>query len=164
MVRILYTKEVLLALGKVPKPQAKAAIQGKESDADSTKGDSSRTSEPGDAQETGSRLTGGLVRDESKNRPRATLYTNDRPEIETPEKKAEVELHNKEFEKGHDRAPKAPEHLVDEKFWNGKFFSLVDSQALVYLRMLTTDEVAQGEINPHNVKNGYSLCIDGDFL
>lgn len=37
------------------------------------------------------------------------------------EKAAEVEQHNKEFEKGHDRAPKAEDDKVDEKFWQGKW-------------------------------------------
>jgi len=38
---------------------------------------------------------------------------------QTPEQKAEVEQHNKEFEQRHDRAPSAENDAVDEKFWKG---------------------------------------------
>jgi hypothetical protein len=38
----------------------------------------------------------------------------------TPDKQAEVEQHNKEFEQRYDRAPPAPGDKVDKRFWEGK--------------------------------------------
>ncbi|VUC28910.1 unnamed protein product [Clonostachys rosea] len=38
----------------------------------------------------------------------------------TDEQKAEVEEHNRDFDKKHDRASPAPSDVVDKKFWSGE--------------------------------------------
>ncbi|KAL2067182.1 hypothetical protein VTL71DRAFT_1606 [Oculimacula yallundae] len=88
-----------------------------------------------EAKETGSSPTGGEVggksggknssssssSEESKNGAGPKLADHDEPGSgNSKEKQAEVEQHNKEFEKGHDRAPPAAEDKVDKKFWKGK--------------------------------------------
>jgi len=77
-----------------------------------------------DAKETGSSPTGGSVgqgggKDNSAGSPKI----QDRREPgggNSESKQAEVEKHNREFEKGYDRAPPAAEDKVDKKFWSGK--------------------------------------------
>lgn len=49
------------------------------------------------------------------------IHNKSVPEAESEGKKAEVEEHNREFEKGHDRAAKAEDDKVDKKFWSGEF-------------------------------------------
>jgi hypothetical protein len=77
-----------------------------------------------EAKETGSSPTGGSVghgggKDSSEGSPR--VQSRSQPGGGNSEsKQAEVEKHNREFEQGHDRAPKAGEDKVDKKFWSGK--------------------------------------------
>ncbi|KAH8778144.1 hypothetical protein F5882DRAFT_407897 [Hyaloscypha sp. PMI_1271] len=77
-----------------------------------------------DAKETGSSPTGGSIgqgggKDNSKGSPK--IQSRSEPGGgNTVSKQAEVEKHNREFEQGHDRAPKAAEDKVDKKFWSGK--------------------------------------------
>lgn len=47
------------------------------------------------------------------------IHSNSTPGAEGEAKKKEVEEHNREFEKRHDRAPKAKDDKVDGKFWEG---------------------------------------------
>lgn len=83
-----------------------------------------------EAKETGSSPTGGKVGGgsggestptESKNGARPKISDKKTPNEGDAEKQAEVEQHNKEFEKRHDRAPKAEDDKVDKKFWAGEF-------------------------------------------
>ncbi|KAK0104663.1 hypothetical protein ONS95_004938 [Cadophora gregata] len=94
-----------------------------------------------EAKETGSSPTGGEVgksdgKSSSSERPEEKSKDGARPKItnhdvpgsgNSKDKEAEVEQHNKEFEKGHDRAPPADVEKVDSKFWKGKGGS-VDNQ------------------------------------
>ena len=52
------------------------------------------------------------------------IHDNATPSAEEEEYKKEVELHNREFEKGHDRAPPAEKDKVDNKFWSGELCCL----------------------------------------
>jgi hypothetical protein len=76
-----------------------------------------------DAKETGSSPTGGSVgqgQNNSAGSPK--IQSRGKPGGGNSEsKQAEVEKHNREFEKGHDRAPPAAEDKVDKKFWSGKW-------------------------------------------
>jgi hypothetical protein len=90
-----------------------------------TPGDSSAQSggaRSKDAKETGSSPTGGPVGgDKSKGGGSPKISDKSVPGGEnSKEYQAEVERHNREFEKGHDRAPPAAEDKVDEKFWKGE--------------------------------------------
>jgi len=83
-----------------------------------------------EAKETGSSPTGGAVpnaggkSEKSKNGASPKIHDKDVPGPESEDRKAEVEQHNKEFEQGHDRAPKSPvEDQVDKKFWKGELQS-----------------------------------------
>jgi len=75
-----------------------------------------------DAKETGSSPTGGPVGgDKSKGGGSPKISDKSVPGGEnSKEYQAEVERHNREFEKGHDRAPPAAEDKVDERFWKGE--------------------------------------------
>jgi len=90
-----------------------------------TPGDSSAQSggaRSKDAKETGSSPTGGPVAgDKSKGGGSPKISDKSVPGGEnSKEYQAEVEKHNREFEKGHDRAPPAEEDKVDERFWKGE--------------------------------------------
>ncbi|TVY48246.1 hypothetical protein LOCC1_G001299 [Lachnellula occidentalis] len=71
-----------------------------------------------DAKETGSSPTGGEVGGGSEGAS-PTMHGTILPEENSQEKQAEVEQHNKEFEKRHDRAAPAEDDKVDKKFWSG---------------------------------------------
>jgi hypothetical protein len=85
------------------------------------------------AKETGSSPTGGKVGnggkksspgDKSKDSARPKISDMSEPTTKNLEQQAEVEQHNKEFEKGHDRAPPAAEDKVDKKFWESESSTL----------------------------------------
>ena len=83
-----------------------------------------------EAKETGSSPTGGAVggsggestSTESKHGHEPKISDKKIPDeaMGDAEKQAEVEQHNREFEKRYDRAPKAQPDKVDKKFWSGK--------------------------------------------
>ncbi len=84
-----------------------------------------------DAKETGSSPTGGDIGnsggkssspgESSKRDASPKIHEHAPGDKNSPEKQAEVEKHNREFDEGHDRAPKAPEgDKVDKQFWKGE--------------------------------------------
>ncbi|TAQ87905.1 hypothetical protein B7494_g3770 [Chlorociboria aeruginascens] len=74
-----------------------------------------------EAKETGSSPTGGSVgKSENKTGPSPTIHDNNTPGTSSSGKEDEVEQHNREFEEGYDRAPRAAEDKVDKKFWQGE--------------------------------------------
>jgi hypothetical protein len=78
-----------------------------------------------DAKETGSSPTGGSLGQggggKNNNKGSPKIHNRSEPgDGNTEGKQAEVEKHNRDFEKRHDRAPKAAEDKVDKKFWSGK--------------------------------------------
>ena len=82
-----------------------------------------------DAEETGSSPTGGSVGggesgssgEKSKGKSSPKISDKSVPGGGNSEsKQAEVDQHNREFERGHDRAPKAEQDKVDKKFWQGQ--------------------------------------------
>jgi len=78
-----------------------------------------------EAKETGSSPTGGELGkqgsgQESKEGSKPKIHDKKDPAAATDEQQAEVEKHNREFEKGHDRAPPAEADKVDGKFWEGQ--------------------------------------------
>ena len=74
-----------------------------------------------EAKETGSSPTGGNVgggkNDTGKAEPKISGASESM--AQSIEQQAEVEQHNKEFAKGHDRAPPAAADKVNPKFWKG---------------------------------------------
>ena len=90
-----------------------------------------------EAAETGSSLTGGEILDsetgtanggealkglQGKNAPQPKILNQSVNSVKaglTDEQKREVERHNEEFEKRHDKAESAPQDKVDKKFWSG---------------------------------------------
>ena len=106
-------------------PGPEPPSEGQGTGAGPTKGGSSTQKTPEDApaqsggsrskeaKETGESPTGGKIGgskggEQDKGRPSHTILNEKLPKRElSQEKQAEVEEHNKEFEKGHDRAPKA---------------------------------------------------------
>jgi len=75
-----------------------------------------------DAKETGSVGQSGGKEHDPKDGAAPKIQGRKTPSgRNTQEKQAEVEKHNREFEQGHDRAPKSPsEDKVDKKFFKGK--------------------------------------------
>jgi hypothetical protein len=93
----------------------------------SAKSGGSRSKE---AKETGSSPTGGEVGNSggkssspTSNGASPKIHDKSQPSAANDEHQAEVEKHNREFEKGHDRAPPAAEDKVDKKFWEGEYRS-----------------------------------------
>jgi hypothetical protein len=86
-----------------------------------------------EAKETGSSPTGGKVgggestsgQDGGAPQPKISDKATPNEAKGDAKKQAEVEQHNKEFEKRHDRAPPAEEDKVDSKFWSGMFYGQV---------------------------------------
>ncbi|KAI1367523.1 hypothetical protein F5Y08DRAFT_57790 [Xylaria arbuscula] len=90
-----------------------------------------------EAAETGSSPTGGEIPDgengtanggealkgpQGKNAPQPKILNQSANSVKsglTDEQKREVERHNQDFEKKHDRAESAPQDKVDKKFWSG---------------------------------------------
>ncbi|KAF4627678.1 hypothetical protein G7Y89_g10475 [Cudoniella acicularis] len=99
---------------------------GNSPEASSAQSGGSRSKE---AKETGSSPTGGSVgqsggkssslEEKSRKGAKPKIYDHDKPSMDSAEKKAEVEKHNREFEQGHDRAPRVPDDKVDKKFRKG---------------------------------------------
>ncbi|KAG9244146.1 hypothetical protein BJ878DRAFT_542574 [Calycina marina] len=78
-----------------------------------------------EAKETGSSPTGGEVGGvgvEGSGISKPKIAGDSEPGAGKDEKefKKEVEQHNKEFEKGHDRAQAATDDKVDKRFWKGQ--------------------------------------------
>lgn len=85
-----------------------------------------------EAKETGSSPTGGSIggsggkqsnspRPKSKDGASPKISEHEPGEGNSGQKDAEVEQHNRDFEKGHDRASESSGHdKVDKKFWSGK--------------------------------------------
>jgi len=92
-------------------PTKSSSNKAKSPEASSANSGGSRSK---DAEETGSSPTGGSVGGGSPK-----IHDKSVPGGNSDEKQAEVEQHNREFEQGHDRAPKAAEDKVDKKFWSG---------------------------------------------
>lgn len=94
---------------------------GKSPEASSAQSGGSRSKE---AEESGSSPTGCSVgqsggKDNKRGSPK--IQSRSQPGGGNSEnKQAEVEKHNREFEQGHDRAPKAAEDKVDKKIWEGE--------------------------------------------
>ena len=117
-------------------PGPEPPSEGKGTGAGPTKGGSGKSQEDASAQsggsrskeakETGSSPTGGSVGGknssprESKNGAAPKIHDHQTGDKNTSQKDAAVEQHNKEFEKGHDRAAKADDDKVDSKFWSGE--------------------------------------------
>lgn len=90
-----------------------------------------------EAKETGSSPTGGEVggsggestSTKSKDGPKPKISDKKIPDeaMGDIEKQAEVRQHNREFEQRYDRAPKAQEDKVDQKFWSGKSLCFASS-------------------------------------
>ena len=56
-------------------------------------------------------------------KPRPMIHNQSVPGVQqglTEEQQREVERHNEEFEKRHDRGSEAPDDKVDKKFWKGQ--------------------------------------------
>jgi hypothetical protein len=62
----------------------------------------------------------GRPGDKTKDGATPKISDMSEPTAQSIEQQAEVEQHNKEFGKGHDRAPPAAEDKVDKKFWEGE--------------------------------------------
>ncbi|TVY27339.1 hypothetical protein LHYA1_G002989 [Lachnellula hyalina] len=71
-----------------------------------------------EAKETGSSPTGGEVGSGSGG-PSPKIHNTRLPGENSQAKQAEVEEHNKEFEKRHDREASTEGDKVDKKFWSG---------------------------------------------
>ena len=60
---------------------------------------------------------------QGEGKPRPKIHNQSVPGVReglTEEQKREVERHNEEFEKRHDRGKEAPDDKVDKKFWKGQ--------------------------------------------
>jgi len=85
--------------------------------ADPNPNSNTNTKNPEDASaQSGASPTGGEVGGREK---KARPMIHDKSTPDAGDRKAEVEEHNREFEKGHDRAPRAEPDKVDKKFWAG---------------------------------------------
>jgi hypothetical protein len=83
-----------------------------------------------EAKETGSSPTGGAVGgsegkssnpgDRSVDGASPKIHNQEKPAANDSNKQAEVEKHNREFEKGHDRGSSTGDDKVDKKFWSGE--------------------------------------------
>lgn len=81
-----------------------------------------------EAKETGSSPTGGKIGGgenggKSQNDAEPKIQRKNTPEA-SEGKQAEVEKHNREFEKRHDRAQPAEDDKVDKKFWEGELLRI----------------------------------------
>lgn len=72
-----------------------------------------------EAKETGSSPTGGQVGNTGVG-AQPKINDNSTPSADSEDYKKEVEEHNKDFEKRHDRASPAEGDKVDKKFWSGE--------------------------------------------
>ncbi|TVY37456.1 hypothetical protein LSUB1_G002714 [Lachnellula subtilissima] len=70
-----------------------------------------------DAKETGSSPTGGEIGSGSGGSS-SKIHSTISPGENSQERQAEVEEHNREFEKRHDRAASTEDDKVDKKFWS----------------------------------------------